>query len=77
MTATREAPEGERIARVEARLESLTREVGRLWEEVRDIRAELRDIRAEIRDIRTTVNRILLAMFAMWITIIITILLRT
>ena len=65
-----EASHSERLARVEAGLESLTRETGRLWDAIRDIRAELRDL-------RTMMSRILLTMVAMWITIIITILLRT
>ena len=77
MTTTQEAPEGERLARVEATLDSLTREVTSVWAAISDIRTEMRDIRAEIRDLRSMMNRILLIMVAMWITTIITILFRT
>ena len=66
-TATQEAPEGERLARIEATVESLVREVS--------------DIKAELRDIRMTMNRYMLTsigvIVAMWITIIMTILFST
>lgn len=70
MTAPPEAPEGERLARLEAAVEFLIREVS-------GIKADIRDIRAEMRDIRSAMNRFMFAMVALWVTIIITILLRT
>ena len=62
-TSTQEAPEGERLARIEAIVESLVREVS--------------DIRADIRDMRTMMNRMWFTMVAMWVTIIVTLLFRT
>ena len=66
-TSTQEAPEGERLARLEATVEALVREIS--------------DIKAELRDIHSTINRNMLTtlgvMIAMWITIIMTILFRT
>ena len=77
VTAPPEAPEGERTARLEAAVEHLIREVSDLKADGRDMRAEMRDMRAEMRDIRSAMNRFMFAMIAMWVTIIITILLRT
>ena len=66
-TATQEAPEGERLARIEATVEALVREIS--------------DMKAELRDIHSMINRNMLTtlgvMIAMWITIIMTILFRT
>ena len=66
-TTTQEAPEGERLARLEAIVEALVREVS--------------DIKAELRDIHTTINRNMITtlgvMIAMWITVILTVLFRT
>ena len=63
MTSPPKAPEGERLARLEAAVEALVREVG--------------DMKADIRDLRTMMNRFKFAIIAMWVTIIITILFRT
>ena len=66
-TTTQEAPEGERLARLEATVQALVREVS--------------DIKAELRDIHTTINRNMITtlgvMIAMWITVILTVLFRT
>ena len=66
-----EAPEGERIARLEALVESVIREMS-------DMKADIRDLRTEIRDIRATMNRHLLIiigiMISTWITVILAIL---
>ena len=66
-----EAPEGERIARLEALVESVIREMS-------NMKADIRDLRTEIRDIRTTMNRYLLitigVMVSTWITVILAIL---
>ena len=70
MTAPPEAPEGERLARLEAAVEHLIREVS-------DLKADGRDMRAEMRDIRSAMNRFMFAMIAMWVMVIITILFRT
>ena len=70
MTAPPEAPEGERLARLESAVEHLIREVS-------DLKANGRDMRAEMRDIRTAMNRFMFAMIAMWVMVIITILFRT
>lgn len=77
VTAPPEAPEGERLARLEAAVEALVREVADIKADGRDMRTEMRDMRAEMRDIRSAMNRFLLATIAIWVTIIITILLRT
>ena len=69
-TAPPEAPEGERLARLETALEALIREVS-------GIKVDIRDIRAEMRGIRSAMNRFMFAMIAMWVMTIITILLRT
>ena len=71
MAAPPEAPEGERLARLEAAVDFLIREVG-------DIKADGRDMRAEMRDMRTAMNRHLLiimgAMISMWLTVVLAIL---
>ena len=69
-TAPPEVPEGERLARLEAAVEHLIREVS-------DLKADGRDMRAEMRDIRSAMNRFMFAMIAMWVMVIITILFRT
>ena len=55
-TATQEAPEGERLARIEATLELLLRQNEDIKEDIRALNvnfgAEMRDIREEIRDVR-------------------------
>ena len=61
-TSTQEAPEGERLARLEATVEALVREIS--------------DMKADIRDIRTMMNRNLLIMVALWISTIVTIFFR-
>ena len=65
-TATQEAPEGERLARIEATLEALVRETS--------------EMKADIRDIRGTINRNLLTtlgvVITMWVTLIIAIFLK-
>ena len=73
-----EAPEGERIARLEALVESVIREMSDMKADIRDLRTEVRDFRSEIRDIRATMNRHLLIiigiMISTWITVILAIL---
>ena len=61
-TETQEAPEGERLARLEATVEALVREVS--------------DIKAELRDIHSTMNRNLLIVVALWISTIVAIFFR-
>ena len=51
-TATTDTPDGERLARVETRLESLERQVGQVRGDILDVRAEVRDVRAEVREVR-------------------------
>ena len=63
MKAPPEAPEGERLARLEAAMEAIIREIS--------------DMKADIRDIRSAMNRFMFAMIAMWVMVIITILFRT
>ena len=69
-TAPPKAPEGERLARLETALEALIREIS-------GIKVDIRDMRAEMRGIRSAMNRFMFAMIVMWVTTIITILLRT
>ena len=61
-TATQEAPEGERLARLEATVEAVVREVS--------------DIKAELRNIHSTMNRNLLIVVALWISTIVAIFFR-
>ena len=63
MTVPTEAPEGERLARLEAGVEGLAREISGL--------------RDDIRGLRSAMNRFMFVMTAMWVATIITILLRT
>ena len=82
VAAPPEAPEGERLAKLEAAVEYLIREVGDVKADGRDTRAEMREMRAEsraeMRDIRTTMNRNLLITIGIvvttWITIILALL---
>ena len=73
MAAPPEAPEGERLARVESAVEHLVREVG-------DVKADGRDTRAEMRDMRSMMNRHLLIIIGVvvttWLTVILAILFR-
>ena len=70
MVTTTETPDGERLARVETRLESLETLI-------RDIRNDLREFRAETReDLREIRNRtdkqflwVMGVMFTMWISL--------
>ena len=70
-TAPPEAPEGERLARLEAAVEHLIREVS-------DLKADGRDMRAEMRDMRATMNRNLLITIGVvvttWLTVILALL---
>lgn len=70
MTAPPETTEGERLARLEAGVEALVREVS-------DLKADGRDMRAEMWDMRTAMNRHLLiimgAVISTWLTVILAI----
>ena len=80
MKAPPEAPEGERLARLETAVEHLVREVSDLKADGRDMRAEMRDMRTEMRDMRSTMNRHLLITIGVvvttWLTVILAILFR-
>ena len=71
MKAPPEAPEGERLARLESAVEHLVREVS-------DLKADGRDMRAEMRDMRAMMNRHLLiimgAVVTTWLTVVLAIL---
>ncbi len=79
-TATQEVPEGERLARIEATLEAVLREMNDANADRLDIRADMRDICTEIRDIRSMINRntfmIVGFIVGTWITVILTILFK-
>ena len=85
MVATQEAPEGERLARIEATLDAVLREVSDARADRRDIRSEMRDIRTEMGNIRTIMNRNLIwtmglmvsILIPMWVSIIVIVLLKT
>ena len=49
MTTVQEVPEGERLARLEATVDYLVREVGDLKADVRDIRTAIRDLDSKVR----------------------------
>ena len=66
MTTVQQAPEGERLARIEAVVESLVREVS--------------DTKQDIRELRSVVNRNMVVtlgvIITMWVTLIIALLLK-
>ncbi len=66
MTTTQQAPEGERLARIEAVVESLVREVS--------------DTKQDIRELRSVVNRNMVVtlgvIITMWVTLIVALLLK-
>lgn len=67
-TTQTEVAEGERLARVETKVETLIRDVT-------EVRADMRDLRADIRDLRSIVDRnflwLLGIILAMWVTLIV------
>ena len=66
-------PDGERLARVETRLESLEQQIVEIREDIRELRIEMRDIRAEMRDIRNKIDKQFLwvigIIITMWISL--------
>ena len=76
-TAQREIPDGERLARVETRVEHLEQQMLAVHQEIRDLRQEMRDLRQEMRDLSAKVDRQFLwtlgIIITMWITVILAI----
>ncbi len=76
-TAEREIPDGERLARLETRVEHMEQQFAELREEFRQTRAELRQ---EIRDLSAKIDRNFLwtlgIIVTMWVTVILAILLK-
>lgn len=71
MTAPPEAPEGERLARLEAMAESQTRELG-------DVKAGLRQLRLTVRrNFLWTMGAMVGTLIPMWVSLIILIIIRT
>ena len=74
MAAPPEATESERLARLEAAVERLVREVSDVKADGRDLRAVMRDLRAEIRNLRSVMRRNFLitigVMVATWLVTI-------
>ena len=66
MTTAQQAPEGERLARIEAVVESLVREVN--------------DTKQDVRELRSVVNRNMVVtlgvIITMWVTLIVALLLK-
>ena len=79
MAATQtEAPEGERLARVESKVESLIRDMSEVRADIRELRTEIGGLRSELkgaidRNFLWTLGIIL----AMWVTLIVATLLSS
>ena len=84
-TVAADTPDGERLARVEVRLDSLDQQCADIRADIREQRAEIRELRAEMqesfrahqaemRDIRSDANKKFLWMLgiiiAMWISLV-------
>ena len=81
MVTTTESPDGERLARVETRLENLETLIGDLRNDLREFRSEtrenFREFRSEthenLRELRTRMDKqflwVLGIMFTMWISL--------
>jgi len=69
-TAQREIPDGERLARVETRVEHLQQQMLEVRQDIRDLRQEMRDLSAKVdRQFLWTLGIII----TMWITVILAI----
>jgi uncharacterized membrane protein len=59
VTAQADVPEGERLAKVEANVETLIRDMSEVRADIRDLRSDMRDLRADMgsgmNDLRTVV----------------------
>ena len=77
MVTTTDTPDGERIARVETRLENLEQQIVEIRQDIRELRQEMlqiaQSILDEMRDIRNRMDKqflwILGVMFTMWISL--------
>jgi len=67
MTTTQDVPEGERLAKVEAAVESIVREMS-------ELRADLRELRSEIHSLSVKIDRNFLwtigIIMTMWVSLI-------
>ena len=67
MTTTQDVPEGERLAKVEAAVESIVREMS-------ELRADLRELRSEIHSLSVKIDRNFLwttgIIMTMWVSFI-------
>ena len=69
-TASTETPDGERLARLEIRVENLERQVAEIREDIRDIRSKMDRHFLWILGVMITMW---LSLFAMWITTMLTV----
>ncbi len=76
-TTTTEMPDGERLARVEIRVEHLEGQAAEIREDIREIRTHIRDVRSKIdRNLLWILGVIItmwLSLVAMWITTMLTV----
>jgi predicted RNase H-like nuclease (RuvC/YqgF family) len=56
MVTTQDRPEGERLTRVEAIIESLVREVTEIKADIRQLRSEMSELRTEMRELRSKID---------------------
>ena len=81
MATAQEAPEGERLAKVEADVESLVRETGEVRADLRNLRSEVQSVRVEMQSgldrVNARIDRNFLwtlgVMITMWVSIIVAI----
>ena len=71
-TMTADTPDGERLARLEARVENVERGIHDIREDIRGLREDNRDLRTEIQVLRSSTDRkflwVLGTVITMWIT---------
>ena len=55
-TMTTDTPDGERLARLEVRVENVERGIQDIRDDIRGLREDNRDLRTEMRDLRTEIQ---------------------
>ena len=55
-TMTTDTPDGERLARLEARVENVERGIQDIRDDIRGLREDNRDLRTEMRELRTEIQ---------------------
>jgi hypothetical protein len=77
MVTTQDRPEGERLTRVEAIIESLVREVEGIRADIHEIRSEMRELRSKIdSNFHWTLGIMIGILIPMWASIVLAIFFR-